>query len=221
MALQRCPDCKQRIRVRNFKLHEKECPVIKQQKKREFNKRVTQSIECRLNLLKQFPNEPIPGNLESIPDNVFNELIYRLEVEKKQAEDSLQAKKEKLEDKLAEIKKQEEEQAAAELKEKQRKEQEEAARLEQKQKEDAGNNVYHEQRANNIKEVEQKLAVPEKPKEPTVDELIRDIEETQSLLSAEKKEPTVNELRELAKAKGLRGYHNMKLERLKEKLGIK
>jgi hypothetical protein len=221
MALQRCPECKQRIRVRNFKLHEKECPVIKQRKKREFNKRVTQSLDYRLNLLEQFPNEPIPGNLESIPDNVFNELIYRLEVEKKQAEDSLQAKKEKLEDKLAEIKKQEEEQAAAELKEKQRKEQEEAARLEQKRKEDAGNSSYHEQRANNIKEVEQKLAVPEKPKEPTVDELIKDIEETESLLSAEKKEPTIDELREMAKAKGLRGYHNMKLETLKEKLGIK
>jgi len=219
MSLSRCPHCKARVRSNHLKIHIlKECRVNRQIKKREFNVRITQTLDYRLDCLKQFPNEPVPENLKDIPDNSFNELIARLEHKYALIKNSLENKKEKLNARLEEIDRMQKLQAENELKEKERRDKEELDRLEQLKREQDTHQAYTEKRNEQEKVFEKSRPTPV-TRFDDPDELKRDIEEMQGILSP--KEPTIEELREMAKAKKVKGYHNMKPETLKEKLGIK
>ena len=183
MALERCPHCKQRVRIRNFKIHEKHCPEIRRQKKREFNSRVTQSLQYRQDKLKQFPNESVPENLEQMPDNAFNEILSRLETKYKNLSESVEKKKEILKAHLKDLEKQsaDKKQAKKDLKAKQKIEEEN--RLAQIEKEQSKNDKLTEKREKLQKTFEK--VEPEKKDE--IEEMVKEIKEGEELLSKPKK----------------------------------
>lgn len=164
-----CPHCKHRVRVRNLAVHLKECRVRRQELKREFNKRVTQSIEYRLEKLKPF--DLTPENLESMPDIAFNDLLFRLETEAKQKAESLDAKQERLKARLAQI---EDQKKQAELKAKaeaERRKIEEVNRLEQVRLENEKNAKRNEKREQLDKHFESQRPEPQNDVEDFLEEM--------------------------------------------------
>jgi len=157
------------VRVRNLAVHLKECRVRRQELKREFNKRVTQSIEYRLEKLKPF--DLTPENLESMPDIAFNDLLFRLETEAKQKAESLDAKQERLKARLAQI---EDQKKQAELKAKaeaERRKIEEVNRLEQVRLENEKNAKRNEKREQLDKHFESQRPEPQNDVEDFLEEM--------------------------------------------------
>lgn len=157
-----CPHCKHRIRER-LAIHLKQCRIYRQGLKREFNKRVTQTLEYRTDILSKFPDAEIPDNIDEMPDIAFNDLVVRLEAAKNAKEQSLDKKKERVQAKLKAIEAEQEKQKQLEIEQEEKAKAEEENRLAQIESETIRNQQLAEKKSNLEKSIEERRVKEVKP----------------------------------------------------------
>lgn len=95
MPMVKC-ECGWRGNKRFLAVHQKSCIRRKRILKSEFNQRVTQTLDYRVETLSKFEIDTKGLDLTKMPDIAFNDLVFRLEVlqkEKLQKESELEKKK--------------------------------------------------------------------------------------------------------------------------------
>lgn len=160
--LVKCPYCSYRGRQKQLPIHEKNCIYKKRALKKEYNGKAEQSLEYRIEKLKDFSYE-IPGDLAKMSDIGFNDLLARFEDRKKRDDEKLAQKNQRLEEKKQQKANEKLEKERLENEDSERKKLEEENQIEQVEREKenflkeqqaklAREKFFDEQRKKNVEE---------------------------------------------------------------------